>query len=79
MDSSYEYHKMFVIRTQLFVPNISLLRNASLNTLSCKQYVQVMKKQHIDFTKFEAELNTFKTSFSRNYHLASDKFKLIID
>lgn len=79
VDVSYEYPKMFVIRPQFFIPIISLLRNASLNTLSYKQEVQLMKKQHSDVTKFEEELDAFKSSFSRNYQLASDKFKLAID
>lgn len=79
VDVSYEYPKMFVIRPQFFISIISLLRSASLNTLRYKQEVDIMKKQNTDVTKFEEELDAFKSSFSRNFQLASDKFKTAID
>lgn len=79
VDVSYEYPKMFVIRPQFFIPIISLLRNAALNTLKYKQEVHLIKQQNMDITQFENELNTFKSSFSRNYKLASNKFNLAID
>lgn len=79
VDVSYEYPKMFVIRPQFFIPIISLIRNASLNALKYKQEAHLMKQQNMDITQFENELETFKTSFSRNYKLASNKFKIAID
>ena len=79
VDVSYEYPKMFVIRPQFFIPMISLLRNASLNALKYKQEAHLMKQQNMDVTQFENELEIFKTSFSRNYQLASNKFKTAID
>jgi len=79
VDVSYEYPKMFVIRPQFFIPIISLLRNASLNALKYKQEVTLMKKQNIDITHFEEDLETFKQGFARNYDLASRKFKTAID
>ena len=79
VDVSYEYPKMFVIRPQFFIPMISLLRNASLNALKYKQEAHLMKQQNMDVTQFENELEIFKTSFSRNYQLASTKFKTAID
>jgi hypothetical protein len=79
VDVSYEYPKMFVIRPQFFIPMISLLRNASLNALAYKQEVALMKAQNIDITNFEENLEVFKTSFSKNYDLASRKFKTAID
>ncbi|QWB96235.1 DUF2130 domain-containing protein [Mycoplasmatota bacterium] len=79
VDVSHEYPKMFVIRPQFFIPMISLLRNAALNALAYKQEVALMKKQNIDITNFEDNLESFKTGFSRNYELASKKFKTAID
>lgn len=79
VDVSYEYPKMFVIRPQFFISIISLLRNASLNALEYKQEVALMKKQNIDITTFEDDLNTFKTTFAKNYDLASRKFKTAIE
>lgn len=79
VDVSYQYDKMYVVRPQFFIPIISLLRNAALNTLKYKQEVALMKKQTIDITTFEEDLNTFKEGFARNYDLASRKFKTAID
>lgn len=79
VDVSYEYPKMFVVRPQFFIPIISLLRNASLNALEYKQEVALMKRQNIDITHFEEDLETFKTGFARNYELASRKFKSAIE
>ncbi len=79
VDVSYEYPKMFVVRPQFFIPIISLLRNASLNALEYKQEVALMKRQNIDITHFEEDLETFKTGFARNYELASRRFQTAID
>lgn len=79
VDVSYEYEKMYVIRPQFFIPMITLLRNAALNSLKFKQEVALMREQNIDITNFEDDLNTFKTSFAKNFDLASRKFKSAID
>lgn len=79
VDVSHIYPKMFIIRPQFFLPIISLLRNAGMNSLEFKQEVALMKKQNIDITTFEDDLNQFKTAFAKNYDLASRKFKLAID
>lgn len=79
VDVSYIYPKMYVIRPQFFIPIISLLRNASLNALSYKQELAHIRAQNIDITNFENDLNQFKSAFSRNYELASQKFKTAID
>lgn len=70
---------MYVVRPQFFIPLISLLRNAALNTLKYKQEVAQMRAQNIDITNFEEDLNTFKTAFARNYELASRKFQTAIE
>ncbi len=74
VDVSEHYEKMYVIRPQFFIPIITLLRNAALNSLHYKQEMALMKQQHIDITNFEEDLDKFKEGFSRNYKLASDKF-----
>jgi Uncharacterized protein conserved in bacteria len=79
VDVSYEYEKMYVIRPQFFIPIITLLRNAALNSLQYKQEVALMREQNIDITNFEEDLNLFKTAFAKNYDLASRKFKTAID
>ena len=79
VDVSYEYKKMFVIRPQFFIPMISLLRNASLNALTYKQEVEVMRKQNIDVTNFEKDLNDFKEAFSVNYIRAQERFSKAIE
>lgn len=79
VDVSYEYEKMYVIRPQFFIPIITLLRNAAMNSLQYKQEVAMMREQNIDITNFEADLDDFKTGFARNYDLASRRFKTAID
>lgn len=79
IDVSYDYPKMFIVRPQFFIPIISLLRNAALNALEYKQEVALMKKQNVDITNFEEDLDTFKTGFAKNYELASRKFQTAIE
>ncbi len=79
VDVSYKYDKMYVIRPQFFIPIITLLRNAALNSLKYKQELNLMRNQNIDITNFEEKINTFKEGFARNYELASRKFKTAID
>jgi len=77
-DVSHEYPKMFVIRPQFFIPIISLLRNAAQDTITVKAELEQVKKQNIDITNFEAELEDFKAGFGRNYDLAKRKFDTAI-
>ena len=79
VDVSYEYEKMYVIRPQFFIPIITLLRNAAMNSLQYKQELALVREQNIDITNFEEDLNTFKEGFARNYDLASRKFKTAIE
>ncbi len=79
VDVSYKYDKMYVVRPQFFIPLITLLRNAALNSLKYKQELQVIREQNIDITNFENDMNDFKEKFSRNYRIASDKFKKAIE
>lgn len=79
VDVSYAYPKMYVVRPQFFIPIVSLLRNATLNSLKYKQELAQMRTQNIDITHFEEDLDKFKTDFARNYELASRKFQTAID
>ncbi|GHV13996.1 hypothetical protein AGMMS49938_09390 [Fibrobacterales bacterium] len=74
VDVSHKYPKMYVVRPQFFIPIITLLRNAALNSLKYKKELAHIKSQNIDVTKFEEKLNDFKNGFERNYRLASERF-----
>ena len=78
VDVFYRYPKMYVIRPQFFIPMITLLRNAALNSLKYKTELALVREQNIDITNFETELDAFKTAFGRNYELASKKFTTAI-
>lgn len=79
VDVSYRYDKMYVIRPQFFIPMITLLRNAALNSLKYQKELQMVKNQQIDIMHFEENMNAFKEGFSRNYRLASEKFNTAIE
>ncbi len=79
VDKSYRYEKMYVIRPQFFIPMITILRNAALNSMQYKQELQDMRNQNIDIAQFEESMNDFKKAFGRNYELASKKFNTAID
>ncbi len=79
VDVSHRYEKMYVIRPQFFIPMITLLRNAALNSVQYRQELAVVRNQNIDITHFEESINDFKEKFSRNYRLASERFKKAVD
>ena len=75
VDVSHRFPKMYVVRPQFFIPIISLLRNAAMNSLEYKAELALMRNQNIDITNFEEKMNKFKEGFARNYDLASRKFQ----
>ena len=79
VDVSHRYKKMYVVRPQFFIPIITLLRNAAMNSLQYKAELSLIKNQNIDITNFEEKINTFKEGFARNYDLASRQFKTAIE
>jgi hypothetical protein len=79
VDVSYKFPKMYVVRPQFFIPIITLLRNAAMNSMKYKAELATMRNQNIDITNFEENINAFKEGFARNYELASKKFKVAID
>ncbi len=79
VDVSHRYEKMYVVRPQLFIPIITILRNAALNSMEYKDELQLVRNQNIDITNFETSLADFKNAFSRNYELASKQFNTAIE
>lgn len=79
VDMSHLYEKMYVIRPQFFIPIITILRNAAMNSLEYKSELAVIRNQNIDITNFEEKINTFKSGFAKNYELASKKFDTAIE
>ena len=79
VDMSHHFEKMYVIRPQFFIPIITILRNAALNSLAYQKELALIKSQNIDVSNFEAEMNDFKDKFSRNFRLASEKFHKAIE
>lgn len=79
VDVSYRYPKMYVIRPQFFIPIITLLRNAALNSLDYKKQLLIERNNNLDVTHFEENMENFKTSFGRNFELASKKFDTAIE
>ena len=79
VDVSYRHEKMYVVRPQMFITIITLLRNAALNSLKYQRELAIVRNQQIDIQNFEENMNTFKEQFGRNYRLASEKFRKAID
>jgi hypothetical protein len=79
VDVSHRYPKMYVIRPQFFIQMITLLRNAAMNALKYKTELALVKAQNIDVTNFEAELDSFKSGFAKNFDLASKRFQTAIE
>ncbi len=79
VDVSHRHPKMYVIRPQFFIPMITLLRNAALNSVQYKTELALVKAQNIDITHFEDKLESFKNAFSRNYEQANRQFETAIE
>ena len=79
VDVSHKYEKMYIVRPQFFLPIITLLRSAAMNSLGYKKQLEVVQNQNIDISRFEENMNNFKDAFGRNYRLASEKFRKAID
>jgi hypothetical protein len=79
VDVFHRYPKMYIVRPQFFIPIITLLRNAAMNSLKYKSELALVKAQNIDITNFEAQLEMFKAGFGKNYELASKRFVMAIE
>jgi len=78
VDVSYKYPKMYIVRPQFFIPIITLLRNAAMNSLQYKSELALMKSENIDITNFEDNINKFKEGFSKNFDLARRQYQSAI-
>lgn len=74
VDVSHRYPKMYVVRPQFFIPIITVLRNAALGSVQYKRELELVKAQNVDITRFESDLDAFKSAFGKNYELASRRF-----
>lgn len=79
VDMGYRFPKMYVVRPQFFIPIITILRNAAMNSAKYKAELALVRSQNIDITNFEEKINKFKDGFARNYDLASRKFRDAIE
>lgn len=79
VDVSHRFEKMYVVRPQFFIPIITLLRNAAMNSLKYKKELALVKNQNIDITNFEEKIDIFKQGFAKNYELASRQFKTAVE
>ena len=75
VDVSYRYPKMFVIRPQFFIPMISLLRNAALNSLEYQKKLAYIQSQKLDIHNFEKNLEEFKKGFAYSFGQANARFE----
>ena len=78
VDMSHRYPKMYVVRPQFFIPIITLLRNAALNSVYYKEQLAEVRNQNIDISDFENNMTEFKDKFGKNFELASRKFQTAI-
>ena len=79
VDVSHKFPKMYVVRPQFFIPIITLLRNAAMNSLKYKAELALVKSQNIDITNFENDLQLFQDGFMRNVKDSSNKFRDAMD
>jgi len=79
VDVSYRFEKMYVVRPQFFIPIITILRNAAMNSLKYKQELNLMRSQNIDITNFEDKIIQFREGFAKNYISASNHFEKAIE
>ncbi len=78
VDMSHRFEKMYVIRPQFFIPIITILRNAALNSVQYKQELALVREQNVDVTDFENRIDKWKDSFAINSDRATKNFNKAI-
>lgn len=73
VDVSYKYEKMYVIRPQFFIPIITLLRNAALNSMKYKSELAIVREQNLDISNFERDMNEWKAGWANTMKNAGKK------
>jgi hypothetical protein len=66
VDKSHRYPKMYVIRPQFFIPMITLLRNAAMNSMQYRAQLARARDQHLDVAHFVEDLDAWKKGFALN-------------
>ncbi len=79
VDMFHRFPKTYVVRPQFFIPMITLLRNAAINSLQYKSELALVKAQNVDISNFESKLVTFQSAFAKNYEQASKHFQTAIE
>lgn len=78
VDKSYRYPKMIVIRPQFFLPVVRLIcesaKKAYMERHELIRELELARNQSMDFAKFEARINRFRESFSKNVVAAHKRF-----
>lgn len=76
VDVSFQsgFEKMYVIRPQFFIPLITLLRNAALNSLEYKSELAAIRNQNLDITDFENRIDKWKDKFATSSEKATKNF-----
>jgi hypothetical protein len=74
VDVTYAYEKMYVIRPQLFIPLITLLRTLAINNINTIRQLNDIKQQNIDFSKFEEKLGTMQGKIAAKAAKATEFF-----
>lgn len=78
VDVSYKYPKMYVVRPQLFLTIIGILRNEAMRSIEYKRQLMYAQNQNVDISNFEKKLIDFKDKFSKNCEYASNNFEKAI-
>lgn len=79
VDMSHEYKKMYVVRPQFFIPIISVLRNAALNSLEWQHALIKAQSERADIDELESEIEEFKEKFGNNFRLAAEHYEKAVD
>ena len=79
VDVSHRYPKMFVVRPNFFIPLLSILRNASFNTVEYREEAEMLRNQHLDVQQFANKLGEFKEKFGKSYDTASKQIEKSIE
>jgi hypothetical protein len=70
----YEYNLMYSIRPQHFITIIGFLRQANIKSQHLRREIHILNNQNVDVSNFQANMNEFKETFSRNVGLFSKQF-----
>lgn len=79
VDVSHIYDKMYVVRPQFFVPIITILRNAAMNSAKYRRELAEVKNRNVDVTNFEERLGKFVDGIRTSYERAGSFYQKAIE